>query len=160
MRLKKYLTSATILLLFLSGGVLVASSQSRNSRNYNFNYDSRGLDSTIRSLDAGTKRFVKFLDHELDRSRYNGSRFEDEINHKATMFRVSVSRFERVYRSGANERLLLYYAERMLNQGADLNRMLRRAEISREVDRQWEPIHEDLVSIARWHRTKGRNSNW
>ena len=147
------------LLILVSVGASPTFSQSRDYPR-NGNFDSRNLDRSIRDLEANSRTFVRLLDRELDRSRYNGSRLEDEINSKASRFRVAVVRFERAYMSGANERKLLYYAERMLNQGADLNRMLRRADISRTVDREWERIHDDLVAIARWHRARGKNSNW
>lgn len=133
--------------------------QNRDERGRNRIDESRNLDYAINSLSADSRVFVKTLDRELDRSRYNGTRFEDEINGKAKRFRLMVVRFESAYRSGANERALLYHAERMLNQGADLNRMLRRADISRTVDREWSGIYEDLLAVARWHRSKGGNSN-
>lgn len=119
---------------------------------------SRNLDRTIYNIANDTRPFVRLLDKELDRSRYDGTRFEDEVNRKAKDFQISVARFERAYRSGANERTLLHYAGRMLDQGADLNRMLRRAEISRTVDREWSKIHDNLLAVARWHRARAGNS--
>lgn len=118
----------------------------------------RGFDTAISRLATDSRQFVRTLDRELDKGRYNGTRYEDDVNRKAKSFLRAVERLERVYRLGARERQLLEFAGRMLDQGADLNRIIERGAISPIVNREWERIHQTLRAFARWHREKGRNS--
>src|SRR6476659_5260721 len=55
-------------------------------------YGSYGDHRTIvRSLKDKTREFQRQLDRDLDRSRYNGTRQEDEINRMASDFRNAVN---------------------------------------------------------------------
>jgi len=120
--------------------------------------DSRDLKSALLSIDAESHDFVKVLDYELDRSRYDGTAYEDRLNRVAKGFRASVSRFQHAYMNGKNERILLRYAKSMLDVGADLNRMLDRATVSQVTADRWRPIYRDLLEIARWHRSATRST--
>jgi hypothetical protein len=160
MKVRKYF-------LILGGLIVLLAAQTQSGFSQNPDIRGRGGDYTVRNLDAavnrlarGSKPFVKILDRELDRSRLDGTRLEDEINSKAKSFRDSAIRFEKAYRRGARDRQLLYHAQRMLDHGADLNRMLRRGEISPTVDNEWSRIYQDLIEVASWHRAQGRPSRF
>ena len=158
MNVQRFLSIVAGLLLIFAVQTSDAFSQDGTLSGRNELGETRGLGTAIQRLSGDSRQFAKTLDRELDRSRYNGSRYEDNANRKAKSFLKAVDRFERAYRAGARERQLLVYAERMLNQGADLNRIIERNSISPTVDRDWARVHETLLAFARWHRAKGKSS--
>ena len=158
MNVQRFFSVIAGLLLIFAIQTSDAFSQDSSLSGRNESGETQGLGTAIQRISADSRQFVKVLDRELDRSRYNGTRYEDDANRKAKSFLRAVYRFERAYRGGARERQLLIYAERMLDQGADLNRIIERNSISPTVERDWARIHETLLAFARWHRAKGKSS--
>ena len=83
----KKLISILSLSVMVLGLTMVASAQWRDRRGNNGNYNNNAnLDRTIKNLRYSSNRFKKTLDRELDRSRYDGSRLEDQLNDQAKDF--------------------------------------------------------------------------
>ena len=75
----KKLMSFVILGVMILGLSIVASAQWRNDRRNTGYYGNTNLNYTIRNLNSNARTFEKVLDRELDRSRYDGSRFEERL---------------------------------------------------------------------------------
>ena len=96
-RYKKLISIVTLSVMVL-GLSIVASAQRRNGGGNNDYYGNNyNLNSTIRNLKNNSKRFEDILDRELDRSRYDGSRREDNLNELAERFKKAADKLDDEY---------------------------------------------------------------
>jgi hypothetical protein len=146
--------AAALMALFLP---LVASAQwgnndrwGRNGNNgrYDDRYDNRTLRDAARRVDDRSGDFQRHLDSALDRSRYDDTRREDNINQLALEFRNAASRFRnrvgdgRDYNRGADE------AQRLLQMGARIDRIIGRIRVDSRTQADWSQIRQDLRLIG------------
>ena len=106
-RIKNFITIAALSLLVL-GLPAIASAQyrdrddddynRRNGGNYgNGQYGNNGyydMRATIKNLKAHARDFQRQIDRDLDNSRYNGTRREDQINDLAKQFKSAVNNLD------------------------------------------------------------------
>lgn len=119
--------------------------------------------STVKNLKNRAKDFQRQLDRDLDNSRYNGSRREDELNDLARDFRNAVGNLDsddfRNDRYGRNN-----------NNSNDLNRVFN---VASQIDRRiggrynnmsynsqniWNSIRYDLQALG--YNGRGNNGGW
>ena len=144
------LIAAALMALFLP---LVASAQWGNNDRWGRNgnngrYDNRTLRDAARRVDDRSGDFQRHLDSALDRSRYDDTRREDNINQLAAEFRNAASRFRnrvgdgRDYNRGADE------AQRLLQTGARIDRIIGRIRLDSRTQADWSQIRQDLRLIG------------
>jgi hypothetical protein len=152
-RLVPTLIAAALMAIFLP---LIASAQGSYdpwSRNRNRDYDnsnygrygSRGLRDVARRLDDRSGDFQRHLDSALDRSRYDDTRREDNINEMAREFRNAASRFrDRVNDrdGGSNE------ARNLLQLGSRMDNLMARLRVDGRAQSDWSQIRQDLRTVA------------
>ncbi len=151
-RYKKLLSIVSLAVMTMSLSI-VASAQWRDSRGnggYYGNNQYRNLNSTIKNLRSKASRFKSDLDHELDRSTYNGTRYEDDLNRLAGDFRSAVRRLDGAYDNNRDYDRSRDEAQRVLRYGSQLNSALSRARINRNrtLSSQWNSIQRDLRTIS------------
>lgn len=137
--------------------------------------------STVRDLKNRARDFQRQLDRDLDRSRYNGTRREDQINDLARQFRDAVNRLDNngYYSSnggynnggygnggyGNNGRYDDRYnrndleLRRVFDIASQIERSIGRADISYNSRSLWSGIRNDLQALSRGYNNNGRGNN-
>ncbi|HEY0376049.1 MAG TPA: hypothetical protein VGC87_03750 [Pyrinomonadaceae bacterium] len=153
-RLIPTLIAAALMAIFLP---LIASAQGsydpwgrnrdrdyRRNRDYG-NYGNRNLRDVARRLDDRSGDFQRHLDSALDRSRYDDTRREDNINELARQFRNAASRFrDRAddRDGGSNE------ARNLLQIGSRVDNLMARLRVDGRTQSDWSQIRQDLRTVA------------
>jgi hypothetical protein len=150
--------SFSLLVLTLPG---LASAQgnnrdrNRNDRNNGY-YNTSQLKSTIKRLKSDSKDFAKFVDRDLDKSRYDGSNREDNLNQLAKNFRDAASRLESSFGNGRNLNDSSREAQNILSIANRIDRQMGRARLSSNVENYWRNIDSQLSEIARAYNRGNR----
>lgn len=168
----KKLTTLFTLAVMVMGLTIAASAQWNNGRNNRNNRNNRGnntgyygntnLNSTIRNLRSNAERFENVIDRELDRSRYDGTRREDQLNNLADKFRDAVVRLDGAYDNGRDMRQSADEANQVLRIGQQLSSALRgsRANRDRSIQTYWRSIQSDLRLIQRAYGNNYNNGTY
>ena len=131
-----------------------------NGRYGNGRYDTRTLRDAARRIDDRSGDFQRHIDSALDRSRYDDTRREDNINQMAQEFRNEASRFRnrvgdgRDYNRGADE------AQRLLQLGSRIDRLIGRIRLDSRTQSDWSQIRQDLRVIGDFYRGSFNNGGY
>jgi hypothetical protein len=157
------LIAAALMAVFLP---VVASAQWGNNDRWgrdrnNGRYDNnRTLREAARRIDGRSGDFQRHLDSALDRSRYDDTRREDNINQLAMEFRNAASRFRnsvgdgRDYNRGADE------AQRLLQTGARIDRLIGRIRLDPRTQSDWSQIRQDLRLVSEFFGGRYNNGGY
>jgi len=113
--------------------------------------------STIRDLKNRARDFQRQLDRDLDRSRYNGSRREDQMNDLARRFKDAVDRLDNNDFNGRNGG---YYGNgsynrsdndvrRVFDEASQIERTIGRSGVSYQSQAIWSGVRNDLQMLSR-----------
>jgi hypothetical protein len=119
-----------------------------NGRYGNGRYDTRTLRDAARRIDDRSGDFQRHLDSALDRSRYDDTRREDNINQMAQEFRNEASRFRNRVGDGRDNYRGADEASRLLQLGSRIDRVIQRLRIDSRTHSDWSQISQDLRLIA------------
>jgi hypothetical protein len=139
--------------------------RNRDDDNYGRNngyYNSSQLKNTIKRLKNDSRDFAKFVDRDLDNSRYNGGNREDRINQIARDFKDAASRLESRFGNGRNLNDSSREAQDVLNLANQIDREIRRARLSSNVENYWYSNLQNQVreiSNAYGYRNNNNNNN-
>lgn len=170
-RYKKTIAIVAGLVMLMSLSI-VASAQ-RNNRRGNDDYygNNTNISYAVKNLKNTSKNFEKALDRELDRSRYDGTQREDNLNDLAKQFTRATNDLEDGYNGGRNQRNSADEARRVMQLGTQLDRALTRSRIvnnNYSLQNSWSMIERDLQTIGRaynynynggYGRNRGNNRN-
>jgi hypothetical protein len=153
-RYKNYITAIAIATMVL-GLTVLASAQRRNSNNNDYyGRADVNLSYAIKNLRNNSRRFQDSLDRELDRSRYDGTRREDNLNSLAKRFKNAAEDLDDEY-EGRNSRSMNSSsdeARRVVSYGSQLDVALSRSRLTYNnfnLQQTWSAIETDLVTISR-----------
>ena len=121
----------------------------------NGSYNASQLKSTVKRLKNDSRDFVKFVDRDLDSSRYDGRNREDNVNQLAKDFRDAASRLESRFGNGRNLRDSEGEARDVLRIGNQLDRAMKRVRLSQNVESYWRNIDSQLEEISRAYNRRG-----
>ncbi|NNF00747.1 MAG: hypothetical protein HKN25_17150 [Pyrinomonadaceae bacterium] len=164
-RYKNALTAITLSVMVM-GLSIAASAQWRNSRGNNDYYGNAGynrnLNSTINNLERKARRFEDVLDRELDRSQYNGSRREDQLNNLAKRFKNAAEDLADEYDNQRDYNRSRDEAQKVLSLGSQLGSALRGSRANRNPTLQssWRSIRQDLRSLSQAYNTNYNNGRY
>lgn len=130
----------------------VASAQWRDNRRNDDYYGNggynRNLNGTIKNLKNRSKQFARRIDRELDRSRIDGTRREDNINELAREFARATDNLDDEYDNRRDYNRSQDEVRRVLQLGSQLDRVLSRARLSYNVQSDWDRIRQDLSVLS------------
>lgn len=143
----------------------------RNNRNGDYrnnrNYNRGGLRSAINRLQNRAEIFERRLDRELDNSRYDNRRREDNLNRLANDFTNAAERLEDEFDGGRNLNDSYDEAQRVLQLGRQIENALSRSRMGGYSRNEWNAIRQDLNIIAdaygygnNRNRNRRGNVNW
>ena len=114
----------------------------------NSDHDRRVLRDVARRIENRSHDFQRHLDAALDRSRYDDTRREDNINQMAREFRNAADRFED--RAGDSYDLSRSSSEarQLLSIGARIDRQVSRVRLDSRTASDWAQIRHDLRTVA------------
>ena len=118
----------------------------------------RNINATVKNLRNRSREFVRRLDRELDRSRYDDRRREDQLNDLARQFASAADNLEDSYDNGRNNNRSQSDAQRVLSLGNQLDRAISRARLSYNVENDWSRIRQDLSILANAYGYDNRNN--
>lgn len=143
---------------------IVASAQWRDNRRNDDDYYgnsryNRNLQSTVRNLKNRSKQFERRVDRELDRSRYDERRREDRINDLAKDFARAADRLDDEYDNRRDYNNSRDEAQRVLQLGSQLDRVISRARFSNNIQSEWNRIRQDLQVLGNAYGGNYNNGN-
>lgn len=112
--------------------------------------------SVVRDLKRQTRELQRHLDRDLDNSRYNGSRREDQLNAMAKQFRTAVNRLSES-NNGPNDNDV----RRVVDLGRQLDRNFSRSDLDYHIQEIWSNIQNDLRALdgsSRYNNGNNRNN--
>ena len=116
--------------------------------------------SAIRDLKRQAKDFQRQLDRDLDHSRYNGSRREDQMNNLADQFKNAVNNLNNNgynndrYGNNRNNNEI----NRVFNLASQIDRSILRSNVSYSSRNIWSAIQNDLQAIG--YNNNRRSGGW
>jgi hypothetical protein len=108
-------------------------------RNGGYSTDSRQI---VRSLKSRTREFTRQVDRDLDNSRVDGTRREDQINDIAKRFRDAVNDLDNNGRLNSNE------VNRVHQYAQQMDSAIGRARLSYQTQNLWGAIRNDLQYLG------------
>jgi len=120
----------------------------RDYGQYGDRYDNRTLRDAARRVDNRSGDFQRHLDSSLDRSRYDDSRREDNINQIARDFRNTASNFRNRVDDGRDLNRSSNEARRLLQLGSRIDGLMYRLRLDSRTESDWSQIRQDLRLIA------------
>lgn len=120
------------------------------------------VNGVVRSLKQKTREFQRQVDRDLDRSRMNGSRREDQINSIVDRFKDAVNDLDNNYYNnnrgyGRNDNEM----RRVFDYAAQVERSIGRSTLSPQSRSLWSSIRNDLQAISGGYNNNGRrNGGW
>jgi hypothetical protein len=103
----------------------------------------------LSSIDQHTDRFAKSADSALDKSGFDGTPREDELNSHLQSFRGS----SKVLRNNYQDAKALGYVENVLRHGVAINNFLKRNPLE-GVESDWTTLRSDLEQLANAYGVK------
>jgi hypothetical protein len=122
--------------------------------------------STVRDLKNKARDFQSQLDRDLDHSRYNGSRREDQMNNLAREFRNAVNRLDsNNYNNGRYDNRNDYRLQEVFNIASQIERSIGRSGVSYNSQGIWQGIRYDLQRLGSGYNNNNRgggrnNGGW
>lgn len=130
----------------------------RNNGNNRNNRNNRNLQATIRNLKNRSNQFERRVDRELDDSRYDDRNREDRINQLAKDFADAAENLDDEYDNRGDYNNSADEAQRVLQLGNRLDRVVSRARLSGNVQNEWNRIRQDLDVLANAYNYDNRNN--
>jgi hypothetical protein len=103
------------------------------------------LKETLKQLEEDSDRFAKSLDNDLDHSRLNGTRREDEINAYVHEFEEATDRLKDRYEDRGTAPGL---ARAVLERGRAIDRFMRRNRTGGRSEEDWRQVRKSLDKLA------------
>lgn len=111
------------------------------------------LKNTLKRLEEDSDRFAKSLDNDLDHSRLNGTRREDEINQFVHRFEEATDRLKDRYE---DQGYAPNAAREVLERGRDIDRFMRRNRTGQRSEADWRNVRSSLAKLAWAYRIDWR----
>jgi hypothetical protein len=144
----RQIISVALVLALVSIGLTSAQAQRRAYR-----MTDQQVDALIRRVEASTDRFRSTVDTALDRSRYDGTRAEDDINSFIRNFEQATNQLRDRFNRRAS---VSADVENVLRQANFVNDFVTRNRIGGGVRRDWNTVRTDLDALARAYNVAWR----
>ena len=108
----------------------------------------------INQVDNRSDAFRRSVDRALDRSRLNGSREEDRLNEEVKQFERAVDRLRDQFNRRDERDDTRRNVERVLREADGIGRAIGRANLERNVEREWAGLRADLNALANVYNLK------
>lgn len=155
-RLFLFLTTAFMLFSISAVSYAQGRYRDRDWRNNNNYYNSRAVINSAKRVDRLSGQLKGDLDRALDRSRLDGRNREDQVNVIANEFHSVAARFRDIIDNGRDLSYASREAQRLLDLGWRLDRVISRNRFDSRVESKWSQIRSDLRVIQNAYSSYGR----
>lgn len=139
--------------MILALTVLVSAQRRGGSYDPYYNQNNVSISYAVKNLRNNARRFQSVLDRELDRSRYDGTSREDNLNDLAKRFKNAAENLDDEYEGNARRgSSSADEARRVVQYGSQLDQALNRSRLAYNnfnLQASWSAIERDLSVIAR-----------
>ncbi|HKO99971.1 MAG TPA: hypothetical protein VJU86_23555 [Pyrinomonadaceae bacterium] len=125
---------------------------------YGGGYDERYVRDSIHRLDRLAKDFEKEVDRNLDRSRRDGTRREDQINAEANQFRDAVGDLKSAFGNGRDLNRSRDEAQRVFQEARQVERIGMARGYNNRLGSLWSQIRNELNVISNVYGNYGYNN--
>ncbi len=105
----------------------------------------REVDMVIQRVEQNTDRFRSTLENALDRSRYNSTRSEDDINRFVRDFETATDQLRSRFNSRAS---VDADVEQVLERAASIDTFMRNNRLTNRAQNEWSVLRSDLTALA------------
>jgi hypothetical protein len=149
-RARQIISLALVLALTSIGTTFSASAQYQRRA---YRMTDRQIDALIRRVENSTDRFRASADFALDRSRYNGTASEDEINRFIQSFEQATDQLRERFNRRAS---VSADVENVLRQAAFIDQFVVTNRLGGRVQSDWNLVRTDLDALARAYNVAWR----
>jgi hypothetical protein len=132
---------ATIMIAAMAAFVVIGAADTAYAQGW---YRGQPMDA-IRDCERETDDYKRSLDRSLDSSRFNGTRYEDEINRYVREFEAAT---DQLRRRAEDRQRAPAAARETLNRGRRIDVWMRNHRMTPECERDWREVREALNRIA------------
>jgi hypothetical protein len=143
MKIKTELIAITLAVTLTAVG-LVPGVLAQNRRPYR--YGENYVRQLINRIETRSDRFSNLLPNALDRSNVQGTNREDDVNTLVTEFEHATDQLKQHFQNGQSTAA---DAERVLQQGALINRFMNNHRLGNRTERAWALVRNELNKLAR-----------
>jgi len=108
---------------------------------------------TVNDIERSTDQFKRSLDNALDRSKWNGTRYEDEVNGYVRNFERETDRLKSKW---DNQGYAPNQTLKVLNQGKRIDVWMKNHRMVAEAEGEWLIVKRNLDQLARCYRVRWR----
>jgi hypothetical protein len=147
-----------VALVFAMLSLGLASAQAQTQRPYRIN--DRQVDNVLRRVEASADRFRASFSTAMDRSRWNGTSTEDQLNSYVQNFETATDQLRSRFNSRSS---VAADVETVLRQAAFLNEFMMRNRFDATASNDWATLRADLDALSRaynvtWDWTQQSNT--
>lgn len=139
--------SASIFALFAMALVFTATASAQGRARGRF-YSKTDVDRIIKRCEERSDAFTKMIDRNLDRSRANGTRREDNINDQVRELERALDELRREFDRRDSWRETRREVEKVMRESDEINALMRNSRFDRSVEREWQLVRSDLNKLA------------
>lgn len=139
--------SATLFGLFVMALIFTATA-SAQGRFKGRNYTKADVDRIIKRCEERSDAFTKMIDRNLDRSRLDGTRREDNINEQVKDLEKALDELRREFDRRDTWRETRREVEKVMRESDEINALMKNARFDRNVEREWQLVKADLNKLA------------
>ena len=111
-------------------------------------YSKADVDRIIKRVEDRSDAFQKMVDRNLDRSRLNGSKREDNINDQVKDLEKALDDLRREFDRKDSFRETRREVERVMSEADEVNALMKRLRFDASVEREWQLVKADLNKLA------------
>lgn len=111
-------------------------------------YSKADVDRIIKRVEDRSDAFQKMVDRNLDRSRLNGSKREDNINDQVKDLEKALDDLRREFDRKDSFRETRREVERVMSEADEVNGLMKRLRFDASVEREWQLVKADLNKLA------------
>lgn len=139
--------SATVLTL-LAMALMVTATASAQGRFRGRNYTKADVDRIIKRCEDRSDAFTRMIDRNLDRSRLDGTRREDNINDQVRDLERALDELRREFDRRDTWRETRREVEKVMRESDEISALMKNARFDRNVEREWQLVKADLNKLA------------
>jgi len=118
-------------------------------------YSKADVDRIIKRVEDRSDAFQKMVDRNLDRSRLNGSKREDNINDQVKDLEKALDDLRREFDRKDSFRETRREVERVMSEADEVKALMKRLRFDASVEREWQLVKADLNKLAGVYELSG-----
>lgn len=111
-------------------------------------YTKADVDRIIKRCEERSDAFTKMIDRNLDRSRLNGSRREDNINEQVKDLERALDELRREFDRRDTWRETRREVDKVMRESDEINALMKNSRFNANVEREWQLVKGDLNRLA------------